>query len=269
MGRFTGQVAVVTGGTTGIGLATAQLLAVEGAHVVIAGRDVERGDAAVAAITGLGGDARFVRCDVADDAQVQWLAAGAAAPHGRIDIWFNNAGTEGVLGTLDEVDDEVTRLLLEVNQKGVVSGMRHAVRHMARGGVIVNNASFVGTAAPIPIAIAYGGTKAAVVSMTRAAAEALADQGIRVLAVCPYIVDTPMVDRITGGQGADARAGFAAAFAPSGKLTQPEEVAALVADLCDERLPAASGDAYLIDAGAIAELEGPSMGTSVEKVGLP
>ena len=254
MGRFTGQMAVITGGSTGIGLATAHLLAAEGAHVVIAGRDVERGDAAAAAITELGGEARFVRCDVADDAQVQWLAAGSAAQHGRIDIWFNNAGTEGVVGTLEEVDDEVTRQLLDVNQKGVVSGMRHAARHMTGSGVIVNNASFVGTAAPVPIAIAYGGTKAAVVSMTKAAAEALADQGVRVLAVCPYIVDTPMVDRLTGGQGAEARAGFAATFAPSGKLTQPDAVAELVVDLCDERLRAASGDAYLIDAGAITKL---------------
>jgi NAD(P)-dependent dehydrogenase (short-subunit alcohol dehydrogenase family) len=248
MNRFKGQTAVVTGGATGIGFATARSFAIEGANVVIAGRDEERGTAAVAAIKGIGANVRFVRTDVADDVQVEALARCAAGDEGRIDVWFNNAGTEGTLGELEDVDDTVATEVIDINFKGVYSGMRHAARYMASGGTIINNASFVGTAMPVPIAIAYGGTKAAVVSMTEAAAEGLAERNIDVFAVCPYIVDTPMVDRITGGEGLEARAEFAAGFAPSGQLTRPEEVADLVIDLCDGTNPAESGEALLIDA---------------------
>ena len=248
MYRFKGQTAVVTGGASGIGFATATLLAAEGARVVIAGRDKGRGIRATSAIAANYGDARFVPTDVADDAQVEALARSAAGDDGQIHIWFNNAGIEGTLGELEEIDDAVAAEVIDINFKGVYSGMRHAARHMACGGTIINNASFVGTATPVPIAIAYGGTKAAVVSMTKAAAEGLAARNIGVFAVCPYIVDTPMVDRITGGKGHEARAEFAAGFAPSGLLTTPQEVAELVVDLCAGTNPAASGDALLIDA---------------------
>lgn len=248
MYQFKGQTAVVTGGATGIGFATAKLLAANGARVVIAGRDKTRGIRATSAIAANYGDARFVRTDVADDAQVEALARCAAGDDGQINIWFNNAGIEGTLGELEEIDDTIAAEVIDINFKGVYSGMRHAARHMASGGTIINNASFVGTAMPVPIAVAYGGTKAAVVSMTKAVAEGLAPRNIRVFAVCPYIVDTPMVDRITGGEGPEARAEFAAGFAPSGLLTTPEEVAELVVDLCDGTNPAASGEALLVDA---------------------
>jgi NAD(P)-dependent dehydrogenase (short-subunit alcohol dehydrogenase family) len=248
MYRFKGQTAVVTGGATGIGFATAKQLALEGARVVIAGRNEANGIAASSAIAAMYGDVRFVRTDVADDVQVEALARCAAGDDGRIDVWFNNAGTEGTLGELADIDDAVATEVINTNFKGVYSGMRHAARYMASGGTIINNASFVGTALPVPIAIAYGGTKAAVVSMTEAAAEGLAERNICVFAVCPYIVDTPMVDRITGGEGLEARAEFAAGFAPSGQLTRSEEVADLVIDLCDGTNPAESGQALLIDA---------------------
>jgi len=248
MHRFKGQTAVITGGATGIGFATARLLASEGARVVIAGRDEGRGMAAASTIAANYGAVQFIRTDVADDAQVEALARSAAGDRGQIDIWFNNAGIEGTLGELEDVDDSVAAEVIDINFKGVYSGLRHAARYMTAGGTIINNASFVGTAMPVPIAIVYGGTKAAVVSMTEAAAQGMIDRNIKVLAVCPYIVDTPMVDRITGGEGPAARAAFAAGFAPSGQLTTSEEVADLVADLCDGTNTAGSGEALLIDA---------------------
>jgi NAD(P)-dependent dehydrogenase (short-subunit alcohol dehydrogenase family) len=127
--------------------------------------------------------------------------------------------------------------------------MRYAAEHMRAGGMIINNASFVGTVVPAPVAVAYGGTKAAVVSMTRAAALGLADQGIDVVAIAPWIIDTPMIDRLTGFQGPQARAGFAAQFNPGGKLATPDQVAEVVAGLADRTSPYRSGDVFLVDAG--------------------
>jgi NAD(P)-dependent dehydrogenase (short-subunit alcohol dehydrogenase family) len=248
MGRLQQQVAVITGGATGIGVATAQALAAEGADVVLAGRDAGRSEQAAADIRRAGGRARFIRTDVADDSQVASLAERAADERGRIGIWFNNAGVEGGIGPLTEFDDATVRTLLDTNVKGVYSGMRHALGHMTGGGVIVNTASFVGTKVPVPVAVAYGATKAAVVSMTRSAAAGLEDAGVRVFAICPWIVDTPMVDRLTGGAPED-KAGFAAAFAPSGRLTPAAEIADVVLELCNGYRTARSGDALLIDAG--------------------
>lgn len=249
MGSFNDRVVVVTGGATGIGLASARRFAAEGATVVIAGRDATRGEGVAEVIRGSDGRATFVTTDVTDDSQVAALAQQAAGKRGVIDVWFNNAGVEGEIGGLGDLDDLTVRHLLDTNVKGVYSGMRYAVEHMRAGGVIINNASFVGTLMQVPAAIAYGGTKAAVVSMTRAAALALVDQGIDVVGIAPWIVDTPMIDRLTGGQGPEARAGFAAQFAPSGKLTPREEVAEVVVGLAGRTASYRSGDVLVIDAG--------------------
>ena len=249
MGNLDDRVAVVTGGATGIGLATARRAAAEGATAVIAGRDAARGEAAAEAIRASGGRATFIQTDVTDDSQVADLAKLAAAAGDGIDIWFNNAGIEGGLGPLSAFDDHTVRELLDTNIKGVYSGMRYAAEHMRPGGMIINNASFVGTVVPAAVAVAYGGTKAAVVSMTRAAALGLADQRIDVVAIAPWIIDTPMIDRLTGLQGPQARAGFAAQFNPGGKLATPDQVAEVVAGLAARTAPYRSGDVFLVDAG--------------------
>ncbi|PWJ53803.1 Enoyl-(Acyl carrier protein) reductase [Quadrisphaera granulorum] len=144
-------------------------------------------------------------------------------------------------------DDAALREVLDVNLKGVLSGLRHGSEHMSRGGTLVNTASFVGAALPVPIAVPYAAAKAGVVAAGRSAALLLAESGIDVYTLCPWIVDTPMVDRLTGG-APDDKAGFAAGFAPSGKLTTPDDVARTALDLLDGRLPATSGDAFLVDA---------------------
>lgn len=248
-----GKTAVITGGTSGIGFATARCLAAEGARVVIAGRDARRGKQAAEVLASGGADVAFVQTDVAFDDQVAALAATAAGD-GTIDLWFNNAGIEGAAGPVEAIGDDIVTDLLAVNIKGVYSGIRHAAKRMASGGVIVNCASFVGTKTPVPIAVAYGATKAAVVSMTRSAAVAFGGQGVSVFAVCPFIVDTPMVDRLTGGAGPEARARFAAQFAPSGKLTPPEDVGKLVAELASDPTTYPTGAVLLVDAGPSVEL---------------
>ncbi len=130
----------------------------------------------------------------------------------------------------------------------VLSGLHHASGHMRSGGVIVNTASFVGTVLPVPIAVPYAAAKAGVVAAGRSAAPLLADAGLTVYTLCPWVIDTPMVDRLTGG-APDDKDGFAAGFAPSGRLTPVDDVArAAVALLTDEpRRP--SGEAILVDAG--------------------
>ncbi len=252
MGRFDGRTAVVTGGTSGIGRAIAILLGEQGARVYIAGRDEERGTSVAHEVTSRGGDGRFVRTDVADDAQVASLAATAAAD-GPIDYWFSNAGVEGPIGPMETWDDVALRSVLDVNLKGVLSGLRHGSGHLARGGAIVNTASFVGTALPVPIAVPYAAAKAGVVAAGRSVAPLLAESDIEVYTLCPWVIDTPMVDRLTGG-APDDKTGFAAGFAPSGRLTRAEEVAAVALDLLDGRLSARSGDAYLVDAGPAVTL---------------
>ena len=246
MGRFDGQVAVITGGATGIGLATARAFVGEGASVVLAGRDAGRGEQAAES---LGGAAMFVQTDVTDDSQVTALAETAVAKAGRLDIWFNNAGIEGHTGSFLEAGDAAVRQVLDTNVKGVYAGMREAAKRMPDGGVIVNTSSFVGTTMPVPVSVAYGSTKAAVVSMTRSVAVALDGSGIDVFAICPYIVDTPMIDRLTGGQGPEVKEAFAAQFAPSKRLTPPGHVADVVLSLCTRTSGHPSGSVLLVDAG--------------------
>lgn len=249
MARFSGRTAVITGGGTGIGLATGRLLAEQGATVVVGCRSRERGEEAVRTIRADGGRARFVPVDVGDDAQVAALAEAAAAEHGTIDLWFGNAGGEGPIGGPETWDDAAIADLLSTNVKGVLSGIRHAAEHMCAGGMIINTASFVGTVLPVPIAVPYAATKAAVVALGESAALALDARGIGVVSICPWVIDTPMVDRLTGGAGAEARGGFAADFNPSTWLVPAAHVARAVADLWDGTTTAEPGAAYLIDHG--------------------
>jgi NAD(P)-dependent dehydrogenase (short-subunit alcohol dehydrogenase family) len=247
MTSLSGRTAVVTGATSGIGAAIARHLAAAGARIVVSGRDLDRGAAVVQAIIDAGGDARFVAADVTRDADVAALARDAAS-EAPIDYWFSNAGTEGPIGSMDSWTAEALREVVDANLTSVLSGLHHASSHMRRGGVIVNTSSFVGTVLPVAIAVPYAAAKAGVVAAGRSAAPLLAEAGIDVLTLCPWVIDTPMVDRLTGG-AADDKAGFAAGFAPSGRLTTVDDVARAAIDLITEQPRRASGEAVLVDAG--------------------
>src|SRR5436190_24179697 len=199
-----GRIALVTGGSTGIGYAVAKALTDAGANVTIAGRDEDRGRRAADSL-----GARFTRADVRDEASVRDLVHSAAAA-GGIDFFFNNAAIEGALGALTDYPADSVDDILATNVKGVFLCLKHVLPGMlARGrGVIVNTASFVGTVVPFPDGAAYGASKAAVLSLTATVGAMTAGKGVLAFAVCPWITDTPMIDRLTGHQ-AEAKRQFA------------------------------------------------------------
>ncbi len=187
MPRLENKVAVITGGCAGIGLATVELFVAEGARVMVADVQDEKGAALAAR---LGGTVAYQHCDVSDEAQIAALMQAAADRFGAIDILFNNAGASGAVESIEEMTGALWDKTHSVLLRGVALGMRYAVPHMkARGGAIVNTASiaaFTTGAAPI----AYSAAKAGVVQLSRVAAAELARYGIRVNAICPGFVVT-------------------------------------------------------------------------------
>ncbi|MDJ0366545.1 SDR family oxidoreductase [Hymenobacter sp. H14-R3] len=239
------QVAIVTGGATGIGQAIAQALVNQGMNVVIAGRNQQRGEATAKE---LGDTAFFVQADVSQEADVQHLVAATLERYGRLDYLINNAGVEGGSGGFEDTPAALLDDVLTVNVKGVFLTMKHAIPLVLRqqGGAIINIASFVGTTMPIASAAIYGASKAAVLSLTRAAAAGYADQHLRVYAVCPWMTETPMANRLSGPDP-DAMARYAAAINPSGQLATPADIAQAVADLLAGRTELPNGEAVLVD----------------------
>jgi NAD(P)-dependent dehydrogenase (short-subunit alcohol dehydrogenase family) len=251
MHELTGKVAIVTGASAGIGKATAIALAAEGASVVVADVDDERGNAVAAEINDKGGAALFVHTDVSDDAQVQAMVATTVERFGGLDMAFNNAGIEGVQAPTHECSPENWQRTLAINLTGVWSCMRHEIPRLLErgGGSIVNCASVAGLVgfANIP---AYTASKHALVGLTKTAALEYAEAGIRVNAVCPGVIDTEMVERFTGGEP-EAEAAMVA-MEPVGRLGHPEEIADAVAWLCGPRASFVTGQAIAVDGGFVA-----------------
>jgi NAD(P)-dependent dehydrogenase (short-subunit alcohol dehydrogenase family) len=244
------KVAVITGGSTGIGKAVAFKLAGRGIAVVIAGRDKERGDTVATELAATGAKALFVQTNVSSEQEVQNLVEQAITTYGRIDYLFNNAGTEGAMGPLDMNTEEIIDEVLASNIKGVLLSIKHVMPVMVKqgSGVIINTASFVGTIIPFPVAVVYGASKAAVLSITRSVAASCAGQDIQVFAICPWVTDTPMIDRLTGFQPG-AKDGFAGNINPSGKIATTDDIATVVAALFTKEKALESGEAILIDSG--------------------
>jgi 2-keto-3-deoxy-L-fuconate dehydrogenase len=239
-GDFDGLVAVVTGGGSGIGLATARLLAARGARVAVLDLD----PAAAAA------GAEPLVADVTDDASVRAAVAAAADRLGGIDVLVNNAGV-GAVGTVEDNPDEEWRRVLEVNLLGVVRTTRAALPHLRRSGsaAIVNTCSIAATAG-LPDRALYSASKGALLSLTLAMAADHVREGIRVNCVTPGTVDTPWVRRLLA-QAADAPAELAALRArqPSGRLVTAEEVAAAIAYLASPLAGATVGSVLAVDGG--------------------
>lgn len=249
---FKNQVVLVTGGGSGIGQATAHEFARSGARVVVADVDVRTGEDTVARIRERKGEALFVRCDVSHAQQVEALVATTVGCYGRIDVAFNNAGTEGVMSSTADCTEENWDRTLAVNLKSIWLCMKHELPHMQKQGAgsIVNCASIAGLVG-FPMAAAYTASKHGVVGLTRVAALENAKLGVRVNAVCPGVIRTPMIERATGGSAA-AEAQFIAQQ-PIGRLGRPEEVASCVLWLCSQGASLVTGQAIAVDGGWVAQ----------------
>ena len=243
---FSGKVALVTGGSRGIGRATAQLFAKSGAKVVIADVDLV-GSETVEAIKREGGEAIFVSTDVRDEGAVKNLIATAVKTYGGLHCAFNNAGVLPPTVTLVEMDESTFDKTLAVDLKGVFLCMKHEVAHMLQsgGGAIVNNASIAGIIAEPGIS-AYIAAKHGVIGLSKAAAVEYAKQGIRINALAPGLVDTAMTKAWFDDPGMSAHF---LANTPIGRVSQPAEIAGMVLFLCSDLASFAVGQTFVIDGG--------------------
>ncbi|MAK81264.1 SDR family oxidoreductase [Phenylobacterium sp.] len=245
-GRFAGKVVLITGATSGIGRATARAFALEGAKVMFCGRREGLGAEVETEIRGAGGEARYRRADVRVEADVAALVDACVQTYGGLDIAFNNAGIAGRAGGLGpEFDWAVHNDIMATNLEGVVRCINHQVPALkARGGgAIINTASVLGYVGSGPV-MSYALSKAGVLSLTRSAALQLAGDNIRVNAVSPGPIDTPMM----GGGAAQA----SGARTPAGRAGQPEEVAHAVMYLADSAASYVTGEDLKVDGGVRA-----------------
>ena len=249
-----GKVGLVTGGTSGIGRDTAVLFAKAGAKVVVAGRREQEGNETVDLIRAAGGAGLFVKADVSKASEVEALIQKAVEQFGRLDVAFNNAGIEGVWVPITRQSEEDWDRTIAINLKGVWLCLKYEIRQMLKqgvGGAIVNMASVTGLVGSGGAA-AYSASKHGVIGLTKSAALENAKSGIRVNAVCPAVIETPMADRLFGApQVHKAVLGSH----PIGRFGRPAEIAEAVIWMCSDRASFMTGQSLVIDGGFLA---GPS-----------
>ena len=252
-----GRVSLITGASSGIGRATALVFAEEGAKLALADVDEAGGRETVRLVDEIGAEAVFISCDVTDSAQVSALVGECVERFGRLDCAFNNAGVGGESARLADYDEETWNQVLAVNLTGVFLCMKSELRQMVAqgGGAIVNAASLVGVMGYGNLG-AYNAAKHGVVGLTRTAALEYASSGIRVNAVCPGWIETPMV-MDQGPQPASIPEVYEAlaSLMPLGRLGKPAEVASAVAWLCSDAASFVTGHPLLVDGGALAGRE--------------
>jgi NAD(P)-dependent dehydrogenase (short-subunit alcohol dehydrogenase family) len=248
---FTGQVALVTGASSGIGLASAKAFAEAGAAVVLADINTDALDTATGELNSAGYQAMGVTCDVADEAQAAAMIERTVANFGRLDMAFNNAGIVGFTGDLADESAESFDTVTAVNLRGIWTCMKHELRHMRSqgSGAIVNCSSLGGLVGQAGRAT-YHATKHGVIGLTKSAAMDYAPLGIRINAVCPGVIDTPMSSDMIENQR-DAMKEVMR-DQPIGRPGRPEEVAAAAIWLCSPAAGLVLGVALPVDGGFTA-----------------
>ncbi len=246
-----GKVALVTGGTSGIGRDTAVLFAKAGVKVVVAGRRDREGEETIELVRAAGGDGLFVKADVSKAAEVEALIQQVAEKFGCLDIAFNNAGIEGVWVPLVRQSEEDWDRTIAVNLKGVWLCLKYEIRQMIRqgtGGAIVNMSSVTGLTGTAGAA-AYCASKHGVIGLTKSAALENARKGIRINTVCPGAIETPLSERIFG---APAVHKYVLACHPIGRFGKPTEIAEAVVWMCSDRASFMTGQSLVLDGGYLA-----------------
>lgn len=248
MDRFTGSVALVTGGGRGIGQAAACAFAREGARVVVAGRNTEQLEETVKLIESEGGKANSFQADVTKEDQVNDLMADTVARHGGLDVAFNNAGMLGT-GAVDELDYDTWTNVIDVNLTGIWLSMKHEIPAMRQrgGGAIVNMGSNLGAHLAMPGIAAYGASKAAVSALSRTAAREAIEHGIRINVISPGFVDAPM--SLLPGETRDDRHERAKGSVPLGRVASLREITSTVLWLTSDESGSVVGHDLVIDGG--------------------
>jgi NAD(P)-dependent dehydrogenase (short-subunit alcohol dehydrogenase family) len=247
MNTFAGKVALVTGGSSGIGRATAIKFGERGAKVVVAARREKESKETVEIIRKAGGEAMFVQTDVRIASQVENMVNQTVKKYGRLDIAFNNAGVGGIMARLVRTSEEIFDEVVDTNFKGVWLSMKYEIPVMQKqgGGVIINNASIAGVATAERLSV-YSGSKHAVVGISNAAATEYGKDNIRVVAICPGWIKTRMTEELRAQKDADATI---QGSVPLKRMGEPEEVAETVIWLASDGASYVSGGTFIISGG--------------------
>jgi NAD(P)-dependent dehydrogenase (short-subunit alcohol dehydrogenase family) len=248
--RFESKVVLVTGGTSGLGHDGALAFAREGAKVVISGRRVKEGEEAAASIKATGGEVTFVQADVSREEDVARLVAACIDNYGGLDFAYNNAGIGGALMTsIVDYQKKVWDEVIGTNLTGMFLCMKHEIPEMIKrgGGSIVNMSAVAGFKTGKTVGAAYISSKHGVIGLTKTGAIEFADRGIRVNAVCPGMIETPMSHRTFLKDEAGRKR--ANSLHPVGRVGQMEEVSALVLWLCSSEAGFVTGTAIPVDGG--------------------
>lgn len=255
MGLLDGKIALVTGGTSGIGAASAVLFAREGAKVALTGRRAAEGDAVVAQIRAAGGEALFIQADLNDTAAVPRVVTEVVERYGRLDVAFNNAGT-GAGGPLHAMDEATWDRVIDTNLKTAFFCLKAEAEQMkrqGRGAIVFNGSVLAGIS--FPGTSIYSASKGGITALTRAAAVELGPQGIRVNSINPSLTRTPLTMGMitTGENGAESHPLAPPGSIPLGRLAEPEEMAEAALFLLSDRASYVNGHALVVDGGQSAK----------------
>lgn len=249
MKRLEGKNIIITGGTSGIGHASAIKLASNGANIIISGRDDKKGNSVVKELLNFGIKAKYIKCDVTKKNEIKEMLDKSISYLGRIDCAFNNAGIEGEIASFVDSTEENWDSVINTNLKGIWYCMKYEIEHMLGNGVgnIVNMSSTSGLVGNGFGMTAYAASKFAIIGLTKSVALEYAKKNIRVNTLCPAFVETPMIESICKNHP-KLRRRFESCQ-PIGRMAKPEEIANSVLYLCSDESSFMTGNTFIIDGG--------------------